>query len=494
MDTHAPSRGSLPAWLYYGVLLLVASAFVLHDNSADRDLWHRLALGQYVYQHGALPTHDVFSYLSESTPLHDHEWGCGVLFYTLHQFLGDWSLVALKLALYLAVVVLIDATARFYYKAMDLLALVWMLLVALALVPSYVSTVRCLVFTNLFLALWLFWLVRLRAGYKMPVWPFALTAVLWANLHGGFPAGLGLLVLYGLGEKLNRRPWEPYLRIGIAATLATLVNPFTYHLWISTAKAVASPRLHIYEWAATPLGDFSYFGFKLLALVTILIVFLLLVTGRARKNWDWVAVLLVGVTLALAVRHLRHLALFSIVAGIIVYRGVCLLRRPESEPAPSRYHLAVLLLPVLVIFGIFLLKNGDQFRLRIVEPDYPVRAIAFLEQNLPASDAPQKLLVPFNWGSYASWKLFPRALVSLDGRYELVYSQQTYRSVSDFFYHATGWATTLRQSPPDLILLPRRAELETELTDSHHYRLAYSDDLSAVFIKIDGPLLAVPKP
>ncbi|PAW86772.1 MAG: hypothetical protein B9S26_15235 [Opitutia bacterium Tous-C4FEB] len=484
-DSRPPAR-SLPLWLYYGVLLLVASAFVLHDNSADRDLWHRLALGQYVFQNGALPSHDVFSYLSESTPLHDHEWGCGVLFYTLYHFLGDWSLVALKLAAYLAVIVLIDVTARFYYKAMDLLSLSWMLLVALALVPVYVSTVRCLVFTNLFLALWLYWLARLQAGYKMPAWPFVLTAVLWANLHGGFPAGLGLLALYGLGEKLNRRPWEPFFRIGFFAAVATLFNPYTYQLWLSTAKAVASPRLHIYEWAATPLGDFSYFGFKLLALATILVVILLLVTGRARANWDWVAILVVGLPLILAVRHLRHLALFSIIAGVIVYRGVCLLRRPASA-APTRHYLAVIVLPLLIIFGGFLLKNGDQYRLRVTEPDYPVRAVAFLEQNLPATGPAQKLLVPFNWGSYASWQLFPRALVSLDGRYELVYSQQTYRAVTDFFYNAPDWDTTLRQNPPDVILLPRRPELETRLLDSQHYRRVYSDDLAAVFYKTEPP-------
>lgn len=477
---------SLPAWLYYGLLLLIAGAFALHENAADRDLWHRLALGQYITEHHALPARDVFSYLSEPTPLHDHEWGCGLLFYTLYRAGGDTALVALKLVLFAATLLLLDAAARFYHKERRPLTVFWFTVTALALVPAYASTVRCLVFTNFFLALWLLWLVRLRAGYHVPVWPFALSAALWANLHGGFVAGLGLIGLYALGEKLNRRPIGMLLRIGVWATVATLFNPYTYHLWISTVRAIVTPRPLIYEWAATPLGDYSYFGFKLLAALLLASALGMVLSGRARRNWDWVGILVSSITLYLAVRHLRHLALFAVLSSLFAYRGwLVLLPLSSSEPTPwisrARAYFSTALLTTIAIVCLHLLQHGDRFTLRVTEPDYPVQAVAFLQQT-SLSGEPKKLLVPFNWGSYASWKLFPRYLVSLDGRYELVYSQETYRAVSDFYYNAPGWDVTLQQHPPDAILLPRRSvELARRLEATGRYQPVYSDDTASVY-------------
>jgi hypothetical protein len=480
-------NGQLPAWIYYGLLLLLAAAFVLHDNSADRDLWHRLALGHYFFQHHALPMRDVFSYLSRQTPLYDHEWACGVLFYILNLTSFGWGLVACKFVVFVAVVLLVDRNARAYDHRRNMVSLTWAALAALALLPTFVSTIRCLVFTNLFFALWLYWLSRLRAGYHVPIWYFALTAALWANLHGGFIAGLGLIGLYAIGEKLNRRPTRDLVHIGLAAAAATLCNPYTYHLWISSVKAVVSPRVHIYEWAATPLWDFSYFGFKLLAIFTILTALIWLV--RRTGPWDWVAILTTGVTLYLAIQHLRHIALFSIIGSVFTYRGIAML---QSGAVVNRgmlvrrlgNYLAAAYATALIVLSLFLLGTGDGFRLRVSEPDYPVRAIEFLEMQ-PTSPVPKKLLVPFNWGSYAMWHLYPGWLVSMDGRYELVYSQATYRAQSDLFFNQSNPDSDrlISHTSPDAIVFPRDASLEQRMANEFHFRLVYQDDLATVMTR-----------
>lgn len=486
-DDTSTSRGSLPGWLYYGVLLLVASAFVLYDNPADRDLWHRLTLGQYMVEHHEFLRHDIFSYLSRPGPILDHEWGCGLLFYGLHCA-GDWAIVAFKLAAYLATLLMVDRGARFYHKERNLASLSWLLLVALALVPVYLSTVRCLVFTNFFLALWLYWLVRFRAGYHQPLWPFALTGCLWANLHGGFLAGIGLIALYGLGEKVNHRPWRPFLHIAAAAVFGTLINPYTYNLWMSVLRGLVAARTYMAEWAPTPLDDFSYLGFKLLAIACLLTGLLIIATRRVRGNVDWVAIFALGSTLALAVKHVRHLAVFTIIAGVLGYRGLrLLLDKPNGEKKESDapWRLAAIFLPLTIVFGGFLLRHGQLIHLRVNEPDYPVRAVAFLQKSLPTDAQPRKLLVPFNWGSYASWELYPRCLVSLDGRHDLVYTKETYQRVTAFFRNEDPQDTTVRSDPPDVILLPRNAALENRLTTEHGYRILYQDTLALIVVKPD---------
>ncbi len=52
---------------------------------------------------------------------------------------------------------------------------------------------------------------------------------------------------------------------------------------------------------------------------------------------------------------------------------------------------------------------------------YPVAAIQWLrDQKIEG-----KLLVDFNNGSFALWRLYPRMTVSMDGRYEAVYAPET---------------------------------------------------------------------
>src|SRR6202453_5455256 len=67
--------------------------------------------------------------------------------------------------------------------------------VMLALLPSFQSTLRCMVFTHLFFAIWLAWFQRERHGRPVSTWLYVGTMILWANLHGGFVIGLFWLLL-----------------------------------------------------------------------------------------------------------------------------------------------------------------------------------------------------------------------------------------------------------------------------------------------------------
>src|SRR5262249_39408946 len=60
------------------------------------------------------------------------------------------------------------------------------------------------------------------------------------------------------------------------------------------------------------------------------------------------------------------------------------------------------------------------WRLSIPQPLYPVGPVKFLaEQGWKGN-----LMVPFRLGAYVSWKLYPAVKVSLDSRYEEVFSDE----------------------------------------------------------------------
>ena len=66
-----------------------------------------------------------------------------------------------------------------------------------------------------------------------------------------------------------------------------------------------------------------------------------------------------------------------------------------------------------------------------IEPFYfpfPARAVALLKQ----SGIRGNMAVPFDWGEYVIWHLGPGIKVSVDGRRETVYSEESYRQSRDF--------------------------------------------------------------
>ena len=68
--------------------------------------------------------------------------------------------------------------------------------------------------------------------------------IVWANLHGGFVLGLLWLALPRRWRSVYGRPWKMWaVALRARASLATLVNPFGWHLWIATARALV-PRAH----------------------------------------------------------------------------------------------------------------------------------------------------------------------------------------------------------------------------------------------------------
>ena len=151
-------------WVYL-LFLIWAAATV--TNPADPDLWHRLAVGEFLWQTGHFPPGDAFSYLSDYKHVADHEWGAALVFYGLWQWGGGTAIVATKLVtLTVTLALVIWAGLR------DRRPTVWMApfyaLVLLALLPSFQSTVRCMVFTHILFALWICWFQRERQGRPVP--------------------------------------------------------------------------------------------------------------------------------------------------------------------------------------------------------------------------------------------------------------------------------------------------------------------------------------
>ena len=94
------------------------------------------------------------------------------------------------------------------------------------------------------------------------------------------------------------------------------------------------------------------------------------------------------------------------------------------------------------------------------------------------------LLVLFNWGSYALWKLYPQCRVAVDGRYEEVYSDDFIDEVARFHYVGRGlsWMDLLNKYHSDIILINTEYEVYKYLLRLDSWKIVYKDEISAVFI------------
>ncbi|MCE0522746.1 MAG: hypothetical protein LV480_07530 [Methylacidiphilales bacterium] len=466
-------------WVY---LLFLVWAAATVTNPADPDLWHRLAVGEYLSQTGHFPTGGTFSYLFDYKQVADHEWGSAVLFYGLWKWGDGTAIVATKLitlAITLTLLVLAGTPDRRPTGA----AAAFYALIILALLPSFQSTVRCMAFTHIFFALWLLWFQRERCGRPVPTFLYPLSMILWANLHGGFVIGLAWLFLVAAIELVNRGDWKKWaIRLGLC-TLATLFNPFGWQLWISTGRALVTTRNGFGEWAPVAWGSLppDYPGFKLLFLAVVAA----LVIQIYRKGWkriDRLAVSLIVFFMALALTSARHTSLFTIVAGALI-PGIFPLKLPlDLRGRPFRrfvvagINFSLVLIPLFT--ALFVLPAGAGLRLEYPHVACPVGAIDYLQRE----NIRGKLLVPFNYGSYALWELRGQMRVSMDGRYDLVYRPETYRRVEDFFSAKGDWENLLTAPAPDAILVRRSDDVYFPLRNEPGWKEAWHDSWDAVFL------------
>ncbi len=462
-------------WLY--LLVLVWGEATL-TNPADPDLWHRLALGEALFQTGHFPPGDTFSYLADYNRIADHEWGSALIFYTAYTFGGVAAIVALKVAALAATLVLL-VLAGTQGSRPSLLFAAFYALVLLALLPSFESTVRCMIFTHLFFALWLYWFQRERHGHPVPLWAYVVTTILWANLHGGFAIGLAWLLGLALIDSAQRKKWA--IRFAVCG-LATLINPFGWRLWVSTGRALLTSRNGFDEWAPVSWWPdlFGFPGYKLLLLLTVAMV-AWFIRRRPSERRHWNSIILIGAALALSLTSARHTSIFAAVAGALLPDLFPPERRVADMPhgIPRLGHLAFrFALVLLPFYAALYVLPGDGLTLRYPAISCPVGAVDYLRQR----NIHGNLLVPFNYGSYALWHLRGRMRVSMDGRYDLVYRPETYRRVEDFFFARGDWPDLLIHPAPAAILLPEIDPAFTRLKSSSGWSEAYHDATDAVFL------------
>jgi hypothetical protein len=277
----------------------------------------------------------------------------------------------------------------------------------------------------------------------------------------------------------------------------TLINPYGINYWHYLINALTMQRPFITEWL--PLNPFENFykviGIKIQLLLLIpAFVYIVINKGRQRflnvfNSVDWVEIIAFAVTLYLGFKHCRHIIFFSIVVAVYGYKYFVIfmdavfnkIKVKNFSLIPERKHNLIYFAKYTFIYSfmisiclLMIFKIPHEINLSF----YPVKAVEFIKINKLKGN----LLVPFNWGSYALWKLYPQNLVSIDGRYEETYTNEAYLDVSKIIFCHKDWKKTFYKYHHDVILINKDCKFQRALRKLKEWKPVYEDEKVVIFI------------
>jgi hypothetical protein len=450
------------------VILVMNGAALLHDP----DTYSHLALGHWIIAHGWVPSVDPLSATMAGKPWIAFEW-LSEIAYTLAYTLSGWSGVVIlaAAAVALAFVLLADALLQ----RLPVIAALLIITAAFVLAAPHVLA-RPHVLTWPLLVIWTIALLDAADGRRAP--PFALLPLmtLWANLHGSFLIGLGLVA--GLGVEAvwfaapaaRRALAIRWLAFGVLALVAALINPYGPGIFLVIVETMnlGSALGLITEWQPqnfAHLGPFEIvllagFGYALFAGVKL----------------PWTRILMLLGLLHLALTQTRQ-------ADVLAMTVPLLLARPLAEQlaaASDRYAVARTgALPASAAAATLLLAAVAFLGLRPVAPaaaNTPAAAIAATDL---AHAGP--ILNSYDFGGYLD---YAGIAPFVDGRTELFGRDFTVRytrdlalaDIPDFLALLDQYgirATLLRPGAPAIGLLDRLPE----------WKRVYADGVAVVLIR-----------
>src|SRR6201985_1611361 len=179
-----PARALLPLWVGVGTYAL----FLLAGNRLliDPDTLWQVTVGQWIIDHGTVPTVDVYSFTMRGRPWISTQWLAQVMFaksYALFGWSGPVTLASSAIAATFALL------AKFLSRRLSDSTTLVFVAAALALTLPHLLA-RPHVLALPVMVAWVGGLISAADKREAPsFWLLPLIA-LWANLHGGFVFGI----------------------------------------------------------------------------------------------------------------------------------------------------------------------------------------------------------------------------------------------------------------------------------------------------------------
>ncbi|HQU44489.1 MAG: hypothetical protein B7Z73_02430 [Planctomycetia bacterium 21-64-5] len=359
--------------LWYAAFLLLVF-LVGCVELEDPDIWWHLRTGQLIFERGAVPRTDWFTYTNPDSPWIDLHWGFQLIAAALWKLGGVPALVVTKSLLAVATFGVAMTAGQTMIRPRQAgkpdPRSAWQT-VACWLPPLLIfsgrNQVRPEMFSLLFLAAELTILLHAHARPRL-VWLLPVIQLLWINVHGLFVLGLVLWGCFVVGQLIQAGPgapgrqppgssvangtltrlWTRLLPISGLMLAATLANPYGSHgalFPITLLARIEGPDHPFYsQFSGEFLGIPEFVSmhgvlplFRDLTILMLAVLFVLgllsFVPGIPRRRFDFFRLAVFALFAWLAWKANRNAVLFALVAGTVLQANVAewLAERPRSS-------------------------------------------------------------------------------------------------------------------------------------------------------------------
>ncbi|MEP7363022.1 MAG: hypothetical protein ABI972_07195 [Acidobacteriota bacterium] len=494
--TPAPSLSArlLPSLTDVFFFALVFTLFLAAPEGWDRLVWDgdtglHTRTGDYILDHGAVPTTDPFSFTKPGGRWFAFQWLTGVTFALLNRWVGLKGVVLLA-GILIAGTLLVLLRNMVTRGANGLLSMLLVLVAGNAMSIHFHA--RPHIFTLFFLAVAHFLIARDLQRRSPAVWSLVPLTLLWANMHSGFPVILATLGLLVAGSTINaisqKSGWSAVRRYGTILALcgaATLANPNGLALYAHISQFLNNP------WVLQYIDEYKSPVFRSEAMYLYLAILFggLLSVRTMIDRAQWAQALWILFFGAASLVSARHVPIFVVVAlPFIAVEATALFDQlARSQGAKS-------------IIGV-IREMSDRVSERLqpvsIWSALAVAAVAVFCTTFPtdlsakyfprdivnrhASElAAAHVFTTDQWGDYLLWKNYPRQKVFMDGRSD--YFQE---SIGNEYLKVegagSGWQETLDKYKVSLALVPPAAPLATALRADPAWKVVDQDSQAVLF-------------
>jgi len=452
--------------LLRSLILLAILFFVFFLNNSfnylDPDLGWHLKAGQSIVQDQKVSTINHYNYTLNNIEWVNHEWLLDALSYFIYNNFNYIVLSSVFAFLTILVFYFLYKFLKLRYKGIKdkkrlsfnfsfFIYTVISLFGIIAISPHV--GLRMQVVALLFFVLLLIALESYNQKQKSKyIILIPLLFLLWANMHGTFVLGLGLIFAF-LGIKMIEKIlyhfkvkkinysylWSnkkifTFFNISLFSVLITLINPYGFKLYDFLSGYTNTFYLsHIQEWLPQymlPINmwQITYLG---LALSLILVVWFLNKYKNIKFNlWD---IFLFIFFLYFAISSKRHFPLFFIAtAPVIIYllNQIFVENKDVFTTSYLKKYISVKYIKYFILFMYILVISSLLSQIKFTNTPflnychkYPCEAVEFIQNNKELKE--KKIFNNYAWGGYLIWTLADKQIF-IDGRMpQLKYKNHT---------------------------------------------------------------------
>ena len=492
-------------------VVLPGSSVLLYDGDTG---WH-IRTGEWIWQHKAVPTTDLFSFTKPHEPWFAWEWGWDLLFAGIHHF---WGLAGVT---FVSVVILCTISALLFrlirrYSDRDTLALAF---TALAITgssihwlarPHLISWLFILIFAHVLLS-------AEKGDIKALLWLPALT-VLWVNLHGAFFVGILMLLTSAAGETLSvlfsaepfwqtawmRTRW--YMTCAFACSVATFINPYTWKLHWHVLHYVRDSRLldSIMEFQSANFHQVRFLPFECALVLGVGGAFWC--AGRRQfsaalsvllwAHWSLLCARNIPIFLLISAPFTacmtRELLVKISITGRFQRAGLSAAeasREFRSLDRLPRLYLASLTALIVVGLGFVWKKPG--FKAQFDSRVFPTTALPFIK-----SAKLSRLFTTDQWADYLIYYLYPAQQTYVDGRSDM-FGADFVQRCKNIMSAQHNWEENLRADGVNAVMLSPDVPVVSALKKSKNWKLLFDNGSVVIFQAVSmtqSPKESVVKP